>query len=92
MKIYFAGSMRAGKQDAPTYARIIEFLKAKGTVLTEHVSDTVNKDLELATAYAFKRDLEWLSASDMIIAEVTVPSLGVGYELAIAEKPGKKVV
>ena len=34
--------------------------------------------------------MEWLNESDMVIAEVTQPSLGVGYELGWAE--GKKPI
>ena len=32
------------------------------------------------------RDMDWLKSADLVIAEVTTPSLGVGYELGIAEK------
>jgi len=37
--IYFAGSIRAGRSDAPLYAKIVKELKKYGTVLTEHVGD-----------------------------------------------------
>ena len=36
-KIYFAGSIRGGRDDAALYGRIIEKLKTYGTVFTEHV-------------------------------------------------------
>ena len=39
LKIYFCGSIRAGRVDAHLYARLIEELKKYGTVLTEHVGD-----------------------------------------------------
>lgn len=39
MKIYFAGSIRAGRDDAALYARLVEELKNHGTVLTEHVAN-----------------------------------------------------
>lgn len=39
MKIYFAGSIRAGREDAQLYARIVTILKKYGTVLTEHVGN-----------------------------------------------------
>jgi len=35
--------------------------------------------------HIYERDTEWLRQSDMVIAECTCPSLGVGYELAYAE-------
>lgn len=33
----------------------------------------------------YKQDTDWLKNSDLVIAECTCPSLGVGYELAFAE-------
>ena len=38
-RIYFAGSIRAGREDADLYGRIIRLLQRYGTVLTEHVGD-----------------------------------------------------
>ena len=35
--------------------------------------------------HIYKRDTEWLRSSDVLIAECTNPSHGVGYELAYAE-------
>ena len=89
MKIYFAGAIRGGRKDAQLYKNIIEYLGEKGQVLTEHVGstdlswkgETSRKDEEI-----YNRDMEWLKSADMVIAEVTTPSLGVGYELGIAEK------
>ena len=89
MKIYFAGSIRGGRKDAQLYNNIIAYLREKGQVLTEHVGstdlswkgETSRKDEEI-----YNRDIEWLKSADIVIAEVTNPSLGVGYELAIAEK------
>ena len=42
MKIYFAGSIRGGRDDAEIYYQIIEFLREYGEILTEHVG---KKDL-----------------------------------------------
>ena len=37
--IYFCGSIRAGREDAALYRRIIDQLKEYGDVLTEHIAD-----------------------------------------------------
>ena len=37
LKIYFCGSIRAGREDIGLYAKIIDHLKKYGKVLTEHV-------------------------------------------------------
>lgn len=90
MKIYFAGSIRAGNEDRDVYIKLIEHLKKYGEVLTEHIiiNETSGKD-DLPDEHIFVRDLEWLKQADVIIAEVSIPSLGVGYELGKAEELGK---
>ena len=93
-KIYFAGSIRGGRQDAKLYNKIITLLKQKNIVLTEHVGNPNLSHLEIDTkmdkserdAAIYTRDTEWLKQSDLVIAECTTPSHGVGYELAYAEK------
>ena len=39
MDIYFAGSIRAGREDVDLYLGIIKHLQNYGHVLTEHVAD-----------------------------------------------------
>jgi len=89
LRIYFAGSIRAGREDVDLYHRIIAHLKQYGEVLTEHVGDyclSAEGQSQLTDKYIHDRDLEWLLSSDVVVAEVTVPSLGVGYEIATAVK------
>ena len=89
MKIYFAGAIRGGRDDALVYKQIIEFLQNIGQVLTEHIGDqNLNQQGEIGNRdeFIYTRDMKWINSADVIIAEVTKPSLGVGYELAIAEK------
>lgn len=94
MKIYFAGSIRGGRQDKDLYAQIIPLLRKFGTVLTEHVADNnlSNAGESMPSEFIYNRDMDWLKQSDVIVAEVTQPSLGVGYEVASAEIMGKKVL
>ena len=89
-KIYFAGSIRGGRGDAPLYARIIRHIQKTDIVLTEHVGnpDVFNREHGLTPEEIYDRDIAWLRESDMVIAECSNPSLGVGYELAFAERLG----
>ncbi|MGM9735267.1 MAG: nucleoside 2-deoxyribosyltransferase [Candidatus Cryptobacteroides sp.] len=93
-KVYFAGSIRGGRQDAELYKRIIEYIQHNHTVLTEHVGDLSKskteglKDRDVAI---YEQDTAWLRQADVVIAECTTPSLGVGYELAYAEAHGLPV-
>ena len=95
MKIYFAGSIRGGREDAALYLEIINYLKNFGEVLTEHVGDaSLTSFGENGTKNEFihDRDMTWLLSSDIVIAEVTQPSLGVGYEIGRAIEQEKKVI
>lgn len=91
INIYFAGSIRGGRRDADIYKQLIDELKAYGAVLTEHIgSEEVS--FELTDRHIHDRDMDWLSSSDILIAEVTTPSLGVGYEIGRATAMKKPVV
>lgn len=95
MKIYFAGSIRGGRQDKELYLEIINLLKNYGEVLTEHIGNqhlTDQGEKGITDEEIYSRDMEWLRSSDVIVAEVTTTSLGVGYEIAYGETLGKKVV
>ena len=95
MKIYFAGSIRGGREDAALYLQIIEYLKTFGEVLTEHIGDPNLTDLGddgPTDKYIHDRDLAWLQSADVLVAEVTSVSMGVGYEIGRAVESGKKVL
>lgn len=95
MKIYFAGSIRGGREDAQLYGEIIEYLRNFGEVLTEHVGDqnlTSDGDDGPTDQYIHNRDLMWLQSADILIAEVTTVSMGVGYEIGRAVESGKNTL
>lgn len=94
MRIYFAGSIRGGRENSSSYSEMIRLLQQYGNVLTEHVgSAKLDKRGEaLADREIFDRDLAWLRSSDIVVAEVTTPSLGVGFEIGKATEWGKPVL
>ena len=95
MKIYFAGAISGGRNDAKIYEKIITYLGRTGQVLTEHVGDQNLGNMGekgCIDMAIYKRDIKWLQSADVVVAEVTTPSLGVGYELGIAEKLKKPVL
>lgn len=94
MKIYFAGSIRGGRDHLEWYDYTIKELSLYGEVLTEFLSDkslTSYGESNMTDQEIYNRDISLISESDIIIADVTIPSLGVGYEIAYAEKLKKKV-
>jgi len=95
MKIYFAGSIRGGRDDTQLYLEIIEYLKNFGEVLTEHIGDdsiSSYGESSMSDSDIHNRDMDWLIDSDIIVAEVTNPSLGVGYEIGRAIEYNKEVI
>jgi 2'-deoxynucleoside 5'-phosphate N-hydrolase len=94
MKIYFAGAIRGGREEVALYLELVEQLQAHGTVLTEHVADEqLRSDGEaLDDRTIHDRDLAWLKEADCLVAEVTTPSLGVGFEIAKATEWGLRVL
>uniref|UniRef100_A0A3P9IKP3 2'-deoxynucleoside 5'-phosphate N-hydrolase 1 n=1 Tax=Oryzias latipes TaxID=8090 RepID=A0A3P9IKP3_ORYLA len=96
MKIYFCGSIRGGRDDVHVYRRLVHKLQSYGCVLTEHVCNAELTDTGEAAALEDRvihdRDVAWLQDSDVIVAEVTQPSLGVGYELGRAVDMKKTVL
>ncbi len=66
---------------------MVAFLKEMGDeVLSEHVahSQVLQQEAQLSAAEIFRRDLSLVARSDGLLAEVSTPSLGVGYEIAVA--------
>ncbi|QQR77731.1 MAG: nucleoside 2-deoxyribosyltransferase [Candidatus Moraniibacteriota bacterium] len=95
MKIYFAGSIRGGRGDKDLYLQLIQHLAKHGKVLTEHVGDgnltEIGEDGP-NDEYIYERDMDWVRQSDVVIAEVSTPSLGVGYEIGKAEDMNIKML
>ena len=94
MKIYFSGSIRGGRDDAKIYHQIIAYLKKFGEVLTEHIGDSSldssgEKDDDVSI---HNKDMKFLMECDLVVAEVTNPSLGVGYEIGRAIENNKKII
>ncbi len=95
MKIYFAGSIRGGREDQDLYLEIINILKNYGEVLTEHVGDknlSSYGQTNMTDEEIFIKDTNWIREADMVIAEVSTNSLGVGYEIGFAESLNKRII
>ena len=95
MQIYFAGAIRGGRQDVSIYHTMLTHLQTHAEVLTEHVGNKAlsnGGEHDLSDDRIHARDVAWLGECDAVVAEVTTPSLGVGYELGIADTMGKPVL
>lgn len=93
-KVYFACSVRGGG-DTSNYLALLETIKdAGGEVLSEiFVNDAIQLGgSPLPEPEVYARDISMIQEADVVIAEVTNPSLGVGYELGYAEKLNKPIL
>lgn len=94
-KIFFIGSIRGGRINQPQYVEVVAILKQYGTVFSEHVADKhlgEYGETDLEKEEIHNRELETLGKSDIVVAEVTTPSLGVGYLISQAIHVNKKVI
>jgi len=95
MDIYFSCSLTGGRQDQPAYAALVAMLQSLGhRVLTAHLAEeaVLAADATQSPEAVFDRDTAWLRACDVLIAEVSTPSHGVGFEVAYALELGKPVL
>lgn len=95
MQIYFACSITGGRQDEAIYQIIVDALVADGhTVPTASLAQTEVIALEqiVIPTEIYARDVSWIQGSEMLIAEVSTPSHGVGYEIGYALGLGKRVL
>lgn len=95
MNIYFACSLTGGREYEGIYATIVDHLISRGHVVpTEHLARPEVMELEVIVdpEDVYQRDVEWIGECDALVAEVSTPSHGVGYEIAYALSQGKPVL
>lgn len=95
MKAYFACSISGGRQDEEIYQHLVRRLLDYGLeVPTAHIADTGIEviDGQEDPRDIYQRDVDWIAESDLLIAEVSTPSHGVGYEIGHALSLGKPVL
>ena len=92
MKIYFAASIRGGRDAEDRYRLLIDEHSRHGTVPPEHLAHPDDVEKGMTDREIYERDMAWLREADVMVAEVTTPSLGVGYEIASAEQSGKPIL
>lgn len=91
-QLYFAAAIRGSRTDVEVYAQLIDALRSVGQVLTEHVVSPEETEHDLTEKEIYARDMGRLDTCDAVIAEVSQPSIGVGYELGRAHCLAKPVL
>ncbi|HEX8990154.1 MAG TPA: nucleoside 2-deoxyribosyltransferase [Anaerolineales bacterium] len=95
MNIYFACSITGGREFEAVYQDLTAALLADGhEVPTAHLADSTVVQVEgmVSPLDVYQRDVKWIEDADALVAEVSVPSHGVGYEVGFALHAGKRVL
>ncbi|MBN8655430.1 MAG: nucleoside 2-deoxyribosyltransferase [Anaerolineae bacterium] len=95
MNIYFACSITGGRELESFYKSFVAALEADGHIIpTSHLakSESMHGERMLTPRDVYERDVKWIRECDVLIAEVGVPSHGVGYEIGYALNAGKPVL
>jgi len=99
MRIYLACTVRGDRGGVAAGRAIAEGLQRHGhEVLTTHLlaDDAETAEGALTESAVFRRDIDWLSGCDVLVAEASGSSYGVGFEvgyiLGRASTTGQRVV
>ncbi len=95
MNVYFACSITGGREFESVYQEIVASLLSDGhEIPTSHLAqaEVMENERLLAPRDVYERDVNWIRNCDLLIAEVSVASHGVGYEIAFALGLGKRVL
>lgn len=87
MNIYFSCSITGGRNDQGIYKLLVDQLTDWGhEVPTAILASPKVMDYETSVEpeVVYRRDVKWVEDCDALIAEVSTPSHGVGYEIALA--------
>lgn len=96
MKIYFVGSIAGKDKYGPNYKKIVEAAKELGHKVLEdtlrpNTEEVYNITDEEKVDY-YRCVLNWIKESDVVVAEASHPSIGVGFEISTALEKGKPVI
>jgi 2'-deoxynucleoside 5'-phosphate N-hydrolase len=94
LKVYLAASMR-GAGDGKGWGYLKELaaiVTSLGHIPMNEVCANAAPKVKAAGKgddHLYNRDMAWLGIADCLLSEVTYPSLGVGYEIAVAIREQK---
>jgi nucleoside 2-deoxyribosyltransferase len=95
MNIYFSCSITGGRKDQQAYQAIVTALLEDGHEVPTAIlasKDVMAFETIIQPEEVFLRDTAWVEDCDAVVAEVSTPSHGVGYEIALALSLGKPVL
>ena len=99
MRVYLACTVRGDRSGVLAGRAICERLQHHGhEVLTTHLlaDDVEGAESQLTEEQIYRRDLDWLTSCDVLVAEASGSSYGVGFEVGFvlgrAHQTGQRVL
>jgi len=96
MKIYFVGSISGKSKYVSHYKKIVSAIKSLGHEVFEitlgPTKEYVYGMSDSKKVEQYERILKWINQCDVVVAESSYPSMGVGYEISLALEKSKPVV
>jgi nucleoside 2-deoxyribosyltransferase len=99
MRIYLACTVRGERSGVLAGRAICQRLQQLGhEVLTTHLlaEDVESAEAQLTEQQVYRRDIDWLSRCDVLVAEASGSSYGVGFEVGYligrARETGQRVL
>lgn len=95
MNVYFACSITGGRQDELIYQRLVAALQEYGHQVPTALlasPEVIPMEGVATPEEVYARDVAWIKDCDLLLAEVSTPSHGVGYEIGYALSLGKRVL
>lgn len=97
MKIYFTASARGKKEYGETYKKIYDSVKSMGHTHTDDFIFRVDEEALYQGSHAeqvklYEQTIKNIKASDIVVLEVSVHSLSMGYVLQRVLDAGKPVI
>ena len=84
MIIYCAGPIKGDTTYQENYREIIKIVDQAGHSALTELNGKFNSSIPLSDKQIYTRDIKWIEGSQLMIAEISGPSLGVGFEIAYA--------
>jgi len=84
MQIYLACTVRGDRGAVDGLRALVAALESAGhTILTKHLldDDVDTAESALTERQVYERDIQWLEACDVLIADASGSSFGVGFEV-----------
>ena len=95
MNVYLACTVRGDRGALDSTRAIAACIEGSGhTLLTAHLlADGVDQaEAQLTEGDVYDRDMQWLARADVLIAEASGSSFGVGFEVGYSLGVGRRVL